>query len=571
MSRGRMALVLGLGCTLAGLSRGAQGAEKVRLIGWDGTATLGSQRGHGQDYFDLLAHVVWQRSVTGRFAVRVTARGGSPDIQPLPADRVGGHEIIALVKPSSVRNLSPAAVAVSVCVIDADTNAEVSNTLLATIEDFPHPQPGGPAIDRGPFGWGSPLSGAPNAARRLPRPGPDGFRYVRVPSSTGGAGFFVSTTEASNAQVALRLPDYDARAGRSDEFSLEEPTQPALGLSPRRAQAYLEALGRADRAGIVYRLPTRDEWLRAARAGSSSPSWWGEAPGHPSGANFLGPEPGLEGEATAPTVTTDRSGFQANPWGLAHTFGNVAEWAVGPGGGFLRMGGHFRTEPASPLPEVAVTEADATGPDPYVGVRPAFTLEAKAGTELLRRALRADARPGTIDVAFDPDRATATLTGTASDPASRRAAGRRLAAFWFLAAVEDRIASPTVAPGHLAQLGGIVGPVRRSTSLGRKISRIPVEVRWANPLPVDGSEWWVNVYLPGGGHEAHRLLESQPDRSGRVTVAVDLARIAPSGLSPDTRISVALSLGAEAPSLSDPRIVSNVALLNPSQARSAGE
>ncbi|MHC5540156.1 SUMF1/EgtB/PvdO family nonheme iron enzyme, partial [Singulisphaera rosea] len=141
--------------------------------------------------------------------------------------------------------------------------------------------------------------------------------------------------------------------------------------------------------------------------------------------------------------------------------------------------------------------------------------------------------------------------------------GRRLGPYWFLAAVEDRIVSPTVAPGHLAQLGGIVGPVRRSSSLGRKISRIPVEVRWANPLPVDGSEWWVNIYLPGGGHEAHRLLEPRPDRSGQVMVAVDLARSSPSGSSPDKRISVALSLGGASSTPSDPRIVSNVAYLDP--------
>ncbi|MHC5543039.1 SUMF1/EgtB/PvdO family nonheme iron enzyme, partial [Singulisphaera rosea] len=159
MSRGRMALIVGLGCTLAGLSRGAQGADKVRLIGWEGVATLGSQRGYGQDYFDLLAHVVWQRNVTGRFAVRVKAPGGSTDNQPLSANQVGSREILALVKASSVQNLPPANVTVSVCVIDADSNAEVSNTLVATIDDFPRPQPGGPGIDRGPFGWGSPLSG----------------------------------------------------------------------------------------------------------------------------------------------------------------------------------------------------------------------------------------------------------------------------------------------------------------------------------------------------------------------------------------------------------------------------
>ena len=51
--------------------------------------------------------------------------------------------------------------------------------------------------------------------------------------------------------------------------------------------------------------------------------------------------------------------------------------------------------------------AGTVGPDPYVGVRPAFVLTAEQGAQLVREALRKDARLANVRVAFDPDRATA--------------------------------------------------------------------------------------------------------------------------------------------------------------------
>ena len=91
----------------------------------------------------------------------------------------------------------------------------------------------------------------------------------------------------------------------------------------------------------------------------------------------------------------------------------------------MRLGGHFRTEPATPLPEIAVENDETTGPDPYVGVRPAFDLTAEAGAALLSRALGGDRRLAGLRVAFDPERATATLTGALPESSLRRAADRR--------------------------------------------------------------------------------------------------------------------------------------------------
>src|SRR5262249_48757752 len=154
-----------------------------------------------------------------------------------------------------------------------------------------------------------------------------------------------------------------------------------------------------DPSGITYRLPTAPEWLRGARAGATSGFSWRDDSDRVKSANFLGPEPALETDTTAAVRPTGAATFRANPWGLLHPFGNVAEWATSPAGGFVRMVGHFRSEPNAPV-EIPVTDAQSTGPDPYVGVRPAFDLDAARGTALVRRALASDSRLAALGVAF---------------------------------------------------------------------------------------------------------------------------------------------------------------------------
>lgn len=542
----------------------ARSARVVHLPDWESRAQLLKHRGPGQEYFELVSLAEWSPKVSGNFAVRVDLPDGHTEFHPLPFDeRPGGRQITFLVPAAAVRNLKPSEVKVQACLVDAVTGQPVSNVLSAEIEDFPRPISEESSEDPGPFGWGTPLRGREGAAALLPRPGPDGWRFVRIPATAEIPAFFIATTEATNAQVARRVKGYDPRAGRSDDFELEEENQPAIGLTADRSQAYLRALSEADPAHLAYRLPTRAEWLRAARAGSSKPFWWGDQAAFPAGANFHGPEPALSAESTTPVQPQDaKARFEPNPWGLFHTFGNVAEWAVAPSGGFLQMGGNFRTEPVSPLPEVAVAKGDSTGPNVYVGVRPAFLLDARAGAEIVRNALRADPSLNGVQVEFDPNRATATLTGKLPESTLRRLAETRLEPLWFLAAVENRIETPVYESDQIARLVNVVGTVRRIAPLGRWIYEVPIQVRWINPLPVVGSEWWVNVYLPGGGSFSHRLLEAKPGTSQRLIVLIDRAKMAAAGLPVNAPVAVALSLGGQAPSPVDPHVVSNLVTLN---------
>ncbi len=538
--------------------------DAVTLRRWADEGVMVPGKGMGEDLVLLVAEGEWAASAPrdpARYFIRVAFPDGRVDSRPFPVDYPPDRRRFPVYIPANpVRDLSPSAVKVAVTVVDASSGSPVSNPLMASIADFPRPKGDASANDPGPFGRGKPLSGP---SRLLPTSGPDGLRFARVAGPGGAPGFFVATTEASVEQVGKRLQGYDPKAGRSDEFALEDPSQPAINLNPSKARAYLEALGKSDLSGVSYRLPTIPEWSEAARGGKASAFWWGDEPTFPAGANLLGPEPALPGDATAPALPPEASpSFEANPFGLAHTFGNAAEWASDPAGGFARMGGHFRTEPASPLPLVKVEKDDELGPDPFVGVRPVADLTADSASALIRKRLAGDARLAGVVVAYDPETATATLTGPVADSPSRRAADVALDGLWFIAAVDNQLATPTLQENQLAVLGQ-AGPARRLAILDRTFVEVRLPVRWLDPLPVAGSSWWVNIYPSGGGHQAHKLDPVGPARSKFVIARVDREALALAGQADDAPFRVALSLGGPAADGSAPGVVSNAVEVRP--------
>jgi formylglycine-generating enzyme required for sulfatase activity len=87
---------------------------------------------------------------------------------------------------------------------------------------------------------------------------------------------------------------------------------------------YLPWLSR--KTGKTYRLLTEAEWEYAARAGTTTPFWWGSSIST-SQANYHGPTTyggGPKGEYRQKTVPVDS--FAANLWGLYNVHGNVWEW-----------------------------------------------------------------------------------------------------------------------------------------------------------------------------------------------------------------------------------------------------
>ena len=300
-------------------------------------------------------------------------------------------------------------------------------------------------------GWGVPL-GREGRRRRSSRwsragadpddggadlnDGPQGYQFARVFRSGDQPGFFVATTESRIDQLKALLKGYEPNL-RAGEFVFA-PDAPAIGVSPTQAENYLAVLGEVEGLGLRYRLPTREEWLRFARAGRATKFWWGDDPNDGAarqGANFKGAEKPVEGarredelDVIRPTPNGGASmgGFRPNPWGLWHTFGNVAEWASDSSGdGFWMMGGNFRTErdPANFRAEdleVKVKKGEPP-PQPFVGPRVVAEITPRGGKG--RRSSRVLRKPAPIrrEAAFaavargecvrSSDSATATVTG----------------------------------------------------------------------------------------------------------------------------------------------------------------
>ena len=101
--------------------------------------------------------------------------------------------------------------------------------------------------------------------------------------------------------------------------SAESPKQPAICVGWKDAQAYLAWLNGKVK-GEVYRLPSEAEWEYAARGGTTTARWWGEAIGG-NNANCNGCGSPWDNSLFAPAGS-----FGPNPFGLFDMLGNAWEW-----------------------------------------------------------------------------------------------------------------------------------------------------------------------------------------------------------------------------------------------------
>jgi formylglycine-generating enzyme required for sulfatase activity len=105
---------------------------------------------------------------------------------------------------------------------------------------------------------------------------------------------------------------------RVAEMDTAPPESPAVNLSWDDAQDYLRWLGKL--SGRHYRLPTEAEWEYAARAGTTTAYWWGDAKGE--GKANCTDCGGAYNKAAPELVST----YAANPLGLSGMAGGVWEW-----------------------------------------------------------------------------------------------------------------------------------------------------------------------------------------------------------------------------------------------------
>jgi formylglycine-generating enzyme required for sulfatase activity len=134
---------------------------------------------------------------------------------------------------------------------------------------------------------------------------------------------------ACNATLDLRW--HPAEAGPASAPAGAYPPQwPAVCLEWKDAQAYIAWLNAKAKAarpsmpttGGPYRLPTEAEWEYAARGGTTTARWWGDALGT-NNANCNGC-----GSPYDARVLSDVDGFAANPFGLYGMLGNAWQWTA---------------------------------------------------------------------------------------------------------------------------------------------------------------------------------------------------------------------------------------------------
>ncbi|MCP1611898.1 formylglycine-generating enzyme required for sulfatase activity [Azospirillum lipoferum] len=109
--------------------------------------------------------------------------------------------------------------------------------------------------------------------------------------------------------------------GCTDMPRMANPTDgtPVHNLHWQDAQAYVSWLSR--KTGQRYRLPSEAEWEFAARAGTTTPYWWGAEEGnHADCDDCGGPHEHLTPAAAG--------SYKANPLGLHDMNGGVAEWVA---------------------------------------------------------------------------------------------------------------------------------------------------------------------------------------------------------------------------------------------------
>ncbi|WP_341937070.1 bifunctional serine/threonine-protein kinase/formylglycine-generating enzyme family protein [Marinimicrobium sp. C2-29] len=142
-------------------------------------------------------------------------------------------------------------------------------------------------------------------------------RDIRIPYAFAISRFEITFSDyAKFAEATERQLPSDNRWGRGN--------RPVINVSWNDAVAYTEWLSEA--TGKRYRLPSESEWEYAARAGTETTFWWGEAGAEADG--MANCRRGCNSEYTGlfSSKSAPVGSYPANPFGLHDTAGNAAEW-----------------------------------------------------------------------------------------------------------------------------------------------------------------------------------------------------------------------------------------------------
>ncbi|WJR80813.1 formylglycine-generating enzyme family protein [Bradyrhizobium sp. NP1] len=134
-------------------------------------------------------------------------------------------------------------------------------------------------------------------------------------SADGGCALWIDHRYLRRPEAGWRNPGFN-----------QTDRDPVVCVSWRDAKAYIAWLNGKIRSQTAvegngpYRLPSEAEWEYAARAGTQTARWWGDAIGS-GNANCDGCDSRWDKKQTSPVGS-----FGINPFGLADVLGNAWEW-----------------------------------------------------------------------------------------------------------------------------------------------------------------------------------------------------------------------------------------------------
>ena len=187
-------------------------------------------------------------------------------------------------------------------------------------------------VPAGNFSMGSPE----NEPDRLGDEGPQHSVTIEQPFAVGQFSITVSEYMSCVKAGGCKPPEWDepgssynVKTGSNDHYNklggaLTGDRYPIVGVSWDDAQAYVTWL--SAETGKTYRLLSEAEFEYAARAGTTTPFWWGKLIST-SQANYNGNYTyagSAKGEYKMKPVPV--KSFKRNPWGLYQVHGNVWTW-----------------------------------------------------------------------------------------------------------------------------------------------------------------------------------------------------------------------------------------------------
>lgn len=222
------------------------------------------------------------------------------------------------------------------------TGEEVGNDLVISDplpENFRHPKDNAPMIliPGGPFIYGMNKPERDSILKLLGTPLLDIFEYEFPEKVVSIPSFYIDKFEVTNKQYQQFMEETGHRPPKYFRNKLYmAPNQPVVGLGWKDAMAYTR--------WAKKRLPTEEEWEKAAR-GTDGRVWpWGNKP---DGKNYIGRQ---SGKMTPIQVGMYPNG--ASPYGVMDMAGNVYEMTTGTwginskamrGGSYLNAGAYTRT------------------------------------------------------------------------------------------------------------------------------------------------------------------------------------------------------------------------------------